>query len=474
VQTSIQREAGGALRAPRWSIGLDFGTAFSKAALAPMGEDGRPNANDLAPLRIGEAAGWTQPFLTPSAMFLDRERIHLGARAVALLRRADLPDRELVRSFKKALGAADFERALQRYPRATVDPDRMFRLHDLIVLYLAYLLALVDLSARASTGASIVAGSRLRFTRPGWIPDRIAAAHETMTGLFVQAQAVFAALGSSLCAAEGIPYAQARAALDNAQRLPASSSSLDGGIYEATAVGLCHYADVGAPNCLLIVDVGGGTTDIAGLVRAPLDSNVAIVRAGRSTIERAGDDFDAILADLLSAKAKLQSTAEETRFRRALAPSIREFKAELVARGAASFVAQGKRVECTIKEFENRAACRKLVAEIAALYEQCLMELVDTARGHGFRSVGVVLAGGGVSLPAMRAALSKRKSVRRVKIRFLSEAPHWLHRGAHGGAFSPVFSQLSAALGAAISTPQSDAAESGVARYAEPASPPAS
>src|SRR5262249_17887019 len=151
---------------------------------------------------------------------------------------ANIEDRELVRSFKRVLGASDFENALNRYPPPTVDPDRLFRLGDLVVLYLAYLLALVDATVPGATERS-----RGRFTRPGWIPDRIAAAHEIMTLLFNRAHMVHRVLGAALVDPEGLDYAAARAALDQACEDNSGFPGLDGGIYEASAVGLCHYSD---------------------------------------------------------------------------------------------------------------------------------------------------------------------------------------------------------------------------------------
>src|SRR5262249_57310860 len=117
--------------------------------------------------------------------------------------------------FKRALGAANFENALNQYPRPSIDPDRAFRFGDLIVLYLAYLLALVDQTSAEAFGVpDAMHRSRVRFTRPGWIPDRIAAAHEVMTLLFNKAYLVHQALGRALLAPEGLNYATAKQALD--------------------------------------------------------------------------------------------------------------------------------------------------------------------------------------------------------------------------------------------------------------------
>src|SRR5690349_13938696 len=159
--------ARGDRRAADWSIGLDFGTAFSKAAGAKIMPTEDATLRAVRPLRIGLAAGSSRPYLVPSSLFLDRERVHFGSRAIKLLIGANLEDRELVRSFKRVLGANDYEDALNRYPRPTVDPDRMFTLGDLIVLYLAFLLALVEATAPEAFGdPRAMQAARVRFTRP--------------------------------------------------------------------------------------------------------------------------------------------------------------------------------------------------------------------------------------------------------------------------------------------------------------------
>lgn len=442
---------GGNQRALDWSIGLDFGTAFSKAAATKIMSTEAATLREVRPLRIGATAGGNRPYLVPSSMFLDRQRIHFGPRAIAKLVAARVEDRELVRSFKRVLGANDFEDALNRYPRPSVDPDRLFRLRDLITLYLAYLLALVDATVAGATHRS-----RLRFTRPGWIPDRIAAAHEIMTALFNQAHVVHQILGDRLIAQDGLEYAVAREALDKASAAFAGFPALDGGIYEASAVGLCHYSDARTPNYLLIMDVGAGTTDVAALVRAPFNNEICIVRAGRRTIETAGDHFDAALVDLLMAKAKLKTDAERAALRNTFVPIVRELKEDLFAKGALQVVFRGKKFGCTARELERRPAFRTAIKDIDALYGECLTELVQAAQREGVRSIGIVLAGGGSRIPAIRSAVAKRRWTGLVRIKHLPSTPAWVQAlGAEKNYdYEPLFSQVSAAFGAAISAPE--------------------
>ncbi len=450
-------EAGrGRGRGAEWSIGVDFGTAFSKAAATRITREHGAALREMTPLRLGDAAGGSRPFLVPSSMFLDRARVHFGAHAVARLTAADQDDRELARSFKTVLGANDFEGALDFYPRACIDPDRVFRLRDIVVLYLAYLLALIDYAAsrQLNREGDVVAASRVCFSRPGWIPTRIAAAHEAMSGLFSQAHLVRARLGDALMAANGVAYADARAALDAAREEPALFQNLDGGIYEASAVGLCHFSDSTTPNCLLVVDVGGGTTDIAGLIRAPHSPNIRVVRTARRTIDVAGDDFDAALLDLLVDKVgRFKARGEKTAAWRRIAPSIRDIKEELFETGQVKVTVGAAQVSCSAREFENQPAFRAALGEIAQLYERSLAEVVQASRKERIRRIGVVLAGGGSRLPALRKAILKPRWIGLgSRLDHLPTTPHWGHGLASEAEFNTLFSQLSAAFGAAISS----------------------
>ena len=446
---------GGSMDTTTWSIGVDFGTAFSKAACTRVMSAGANALRDVKPLRVGEAGGGNRPFLVPSSLFLDRSRVHFGHWAVKRIVAANLEERELVRSFKTILGANDFEGALNFYPRATVDPDRMFRLRDLIVLFLAYLLALVDAAAaRELRVTGIVSKARLRFTRPGWIPDRIAAAHEAMSGLFSQAHLVHRQLGNELLAPEGVDYARARAALDVARADQSKFASLDGGIYEASAVGLCHYGDRGVPNLLLIVDVGGGTTDVAALMRAPYGQEIQVIRAGRRTINIAGDHFDTALIELLISKAKLTTDADRAAVWHKVAPIVRELKEELFSKGAIQVVFRGARISCSARELERQRTFKNGIREIRALYKTCLAELVEAGRDEKVRSIGVVLAGGGAHLPAIRRMILKRRWTGLMQVKHLPDTPLWVGDMESAHDLGPVFSQLSAAFGAAISKPE--------------------
>ncbi len=437
-----------------WAVGVDFGTAFSKAAATRTSGSKGAKLREIRPLRLGEVGGGNRPFLVPSSLYLDRRRIHFGAHAIQRLLASGQDDRELARSFKTILGANDFEEALKFFPRACVDPDRLFRLRDLIVLYLAYLLALVDAATTGMFphGASASTAARLRFSRPGWIPGRIAAAHEIMSALFSEAHNVHAALGDTLASPEGLAYADARQALDSARANANPFETLDGGIYEASAVGICHFCDRTAPNNLLIVDIGGGTTDVAGLMREPFTDDIRVVRTARRTIDVAGDDFDAALAELLLVKSRLQSKAELTALWRAIIPSIRELKEKLFAEGQIEISFRGRKFLCKARDFESDDGFKAALRQIIVLYEFSLHEMLAAAKAQGQRRIGVVLAGGGSNLPALKKAITRPRWLGlRMRLEHLPATPQWAHELATAQEFETLFAQLSAAFGAAIS-----------------------
>jgi molecular chaperone DnaK (HSP70) len=435
-----------------WSIGLDFGTAFSKAAAMRFAA-GRLAA--AAPLALGEAAGWHKPFFAPSILFLDGRCVHFGPRALAHFGRAGRPDRDLARSLKMMLGAHSYQETLGYFPRTSVDPDRAFRIRELIVLYLAYLLRLTEIAgAKTIPDAAEREDAAIRFCRPGWLPERGAAAHETMGALFAQAQAINTAIGDRLVSAEGLDYASARAAIDAALSEQAPFARLDGGIYEASAVALCHFHDSAMSDRMVVVDVGAGTTDVAGLVKAHSGGAITVVRNARRTIDVAGDHLDAALLDLLLSRApNLNTPAERQALWRRLGAEVRELKERLFDQGKLSFEHQGRSISCKAADLERSAGFRSAIAEIANLYEGCMTEIVKEARRSGAKRVSVLLTGGGAHVPSLRQAIqARRHGVSGIALEHIMRTPDWFAAIGGGAALQPLFAQLSPACGAALST----------------------
>ena len=167
-----------------WCVGIDFGTAYSKAAATYFSSDA--NTRRMMPLHIGAMANFNRKLVVPSALFLNRERVFFGAHACNALFRANDEKREMLQSFKMLLGAGDFEQVLNlRLPRP-IDPTSFFTRGELIALYLAYLLELIERAAPAELGSLFDAHSniRIRYSRPAWLPQRSNEAYAAMEGLF--------------------------------------------------------------------------------------------------------------------------------------------------------------------------------------------------------------------------------------------------------------------------------------------------
>ncbi|MBX7201301.1 MAG: hypothetical protein K1X51_18185, partial [Rhodospirillaceae bacterium] len=70
------------MSAPRWTLCIDFGTAYSKAAAAPVGLWSGFEPGLVRPLKIADGAAGNNPFLLESAVFVDTDRILFGPAAV--------------------------------------------------------------------------------------------------------------------------------------------------------------------------------------------------------------------------------------------------------------------------------------------------------------------------------------------------------------------------------------------------------
>jgi hypothetical protein len=142
-------------------------------------------------------------------------------------------------------------------------------------------------------------------------------------------------------------------------------------------------------------------------------------------------------------------------------PIVRELKEDLFAKGTLQLAFRGKRFACTAGELERRPMFRSAIKEISALFDECLAELVQAAQREGVRSIGIVLAGGGSRIPALRAAMTKRRWTGLARIKHLPGTPAWVQAlGAEKNFdYEPLFAQVSAAFGAAISAPEPPAPE---------------
>jgi molecular chaperone DnaK (HSP70) len=432
-----------------WTLCVDFGTAYSKAAVAPSDSWQRFDPALLRPLMLGGEAANRNAFLLESAVFVDDDRILLGPAAVARAAVDPSSKRDALRSFKTLLSVSDLDRALKTGLPLSIDPHRQFSMGDLILLYLGYLTASIDRAIAADPMLSGVTHFERRYAAPAWRSGDSAGLHSIVTRLFGQAETVRDALGDVLLSAPGVLLGDARKALDRAY---ASKHLADMGlIYEATAAGA--YSSIGlevdAP-ALLIVDMGAGTTDIAVLARA--GARVEELGEARITIKQAGDYVDRVLANLILARNPgVKTAAAQGMLWREALSAMRDFKESLFAESRAGLRHDGRLTVISVKELERAKDFRAFHTALEDAYQHGLDAARKYAALHGRYEVQTVAVGGGAAAPFIQA-LIRQKARRSGKLQILPRppTPDWVHSEEFRGNLAPVFPQLAIAIGGAL------------------------
>lgn len=428
-----------------WTLCVDFGTAFSKAAAAPVGAWARFRPSDVRPLQLNAHDGAGNAFLLDSAVFVDQDRVLFGRSAVARADALQGGKRTALKSFKTLLSAPDLERALNTKAPLSIDPHRSFRMRDLIVLYLAYLLAAIE-RARALDG--VIHGKiARRYAAPAWQDGDPTARHAVVMQLFGEAEVLRAALGEGLLSDAGVPLAQIANTLPAAmQRAQPLEMSL---VHEATAA--VAYTSIGlakSASHLIVVDMGAGTTDFAALAR--VGEGIVELPEARATLNQAGDFLDRIIANrVLDAASWLKTTEQKAALWAELLRGMREMKATLFEAGRVS-MRQGSRVVTVhMRDIERDKDFVAFEKDLRAAFEQC----VAVARGDAIRyaqsSIEAVAVGGGAAAPFIQSLIAASKK-RGPPIAPRPATPDWAHAEEFRGNLAPVFPQLAIAIGGAL------------------------
>ena len=174
-------------------------------------------------------------------------------------------------------------------------------------------------------------------------------------------------------------------------------------IEESLAAALGANLDIGGPSGHMVVDIGGGTTDIAVLTMNSI--------ATASSIKVAGDAFDEAIARFVRryhGVAIGQTTAEDIKINiGSVYQQAEETSMTILGRD----VKTGMPHELTLNSADIREVlfrpARQIADEVLSVLENTSPELVsDIARN------GIVLTGGGCQLRGMDLLLSDRTGVR--------------------------------------------------------------
>ncbi len=441
-----------------WTLCIDFGTAFSKAAVAPTGAWTRFDPANVRPLMLSPEG--LNAFLLDSAIFVDQDRVLFGRAALTEADAQAGAKRAALRSFKTLLSVSDLERALSTNAPATIDPHRIFQMRDLIVLYLAYLMASIDRAIQADPILAQGGVFSRRYAAPAWRSGDSAGMHNVIVRLFGEAEAFRLAVGKRLLSPDGISIRTISDALPKAVE---QAQPLDMGlIYEATAA--AAYTSVGlegAGSHMIVVDMGAGTTDIAALAR--LGPRTIELPEARVTLKQAGDFVDRVIANRVLENAKwAKRPAEKTELWSVLMSQMSDIKEAIMADGRTTLRNQGRSITLARKDVEKDGDFREFQKSLRQAYDHALAIVRDDARARGRSEVQAIAVGGGASTPFIQELIRRKMESTRPRVVPRPATPDWAHAREFRGNLAPVFPQLAIAIGGALAPESMLAARSGV------------
>lgn len=440
-----------------WTLCVDFGTAFSKAAAAPRGAWSRFEPGKVRPLMLGGHEEGGNAFLLDSAVFIDTDRVLLGRAAVDRANALAHKKRLALRSFKTLLSVSDLDRALNTNAPASIDPHRIFPMRDLMVLYLAYLSAAVAQAVSADPLLSGAAISR-RYAAPAWRSGDSAGMHASVLRLLGEAEAARSALGKRLLAPEGVPLDLLSEALPRALAEPEPIER--GLVFEATAA--AAYTSIGladSPPHMIVIDVGAGTTDIAAVAR--VGEGMEEIEEARITLKRAGDFIDRVIANVVLDANKWAKTPEQqAELWRLLMMHMRDIKESVFADGRAVLRYEKRAITVAMRDLERNRDFRDFRKELERAYADSLEVVRKIARADKRRVVQAVAVGGGAAAPFVQELIARRPRNGNIRVQPRPATPEWAFAPEFGGNLAPVFPQLAIAIGGALA-PESIVAASG-------------
>lgn len=439
------------LDATSWRTCIDFGTAASKASACTPWDKTSNLYKHVRPLRLGAICNEPNPYVAESALLFDSERVFFGWHARRRASEGAL-ETEVLHSFKTFLAAADLAQALNLRLRRSVDRSGFFRQRDALVLYVAYLLHLVEVAAAGDPALpSEARACPRRYAYPTWRTGP--AANAMLADIFDHAAVIADDLGDDLLDPAGVATERLQALLRTTTGA-AGRSRLEAGVYEAQAAAECHFAYTrGLPHHVIVFDMGAGTTDITSFEFNETGQGhfMKEIPNTRRTILLACDEVDKLLISHILDRARLSSSKQGDALWRSLALRRRSLKERLFADGAIEVEWNGKRYGVRMNDFLRDRDFQAFGRAVAQNFKYCLTQVELRAAAGGHAEVGVILAGGGASLPFIKKmAAEARPSVRGVKRLALQPVvPSWA-QAPELGHLASIFPQVAISIGGAV------------------------
>jgi rod shape-determining protein MreB len=194
----------------------------------------------------------------------------------------------------------------------------------------------------------------------------------------------------------GITAVEKRAVYNSAERAGARRVYL---VEEPMAAGIGAGLPIGEATASMIVDIGGGTTEVAIMTLA----DIAVVQS----IRTAGDEMDAAIVAYMRRKHDLMiglQTAEKIKIELG---SVCPLEQEMSMKVRGRDVVGGLPKECEITSMEVREALGETIGQIVA----CVMRTLESTEPELAADLvenGIHLAGGGALLRGLDRAIAER------------------------------------------------------------------
>ena len=444
----------GSSPAPHWILGLDFGTAKSKAFAATDEED-----PELLPLAIGKAdedLDGSVHEMSSSLWIDDDGLLFMGSEAVRQGMNYGDSTRQRLDSLKQQISQVPPEEGHAQLGRKLpkgIDPTSTLTYSDAIVCYLAYLtdLAVTELERDSRVATRYV---RRRFTLPWWTTEQRRWAGNMLTKGLIRAQLLadtFHGRWRDGIHVDQIKFALQEAAKHDEQLAWLVLSEPEKGVLEALAAASARViCDVSARDIMLVVDVGAGTTDLSlfwVVQRAHTNGQPQQfqrawpIKPCGTAIRQAGDTLDSLLVRELLRKADLGADkALEQRASNDLFRRVRRLKETLFRTGEVTVdLVSDHIVKLTEQEFIDLSGVRafedRICDEIQRLLGKVHKSWEQAAVDNG---ITLVLTGGGSGLPMIRSLEDKLWTfgTRKVRCQLAPDLP-----GDLAGRFSREFTQ---------------------------------